>query len=316
MQPNLALVDKLNHWFARNARDLPWRHPGTTPWAILVSEVMSQQTPVARVAPRWREWLGRWPDPASLAEAPKADVLRVWGNLGYPRRALRLQECAQECVVRHGGVLPKNVADLEALPGIGAYTARAVAAYAFEQAVPVVDTNVRRVCHRAAQGNLLQGPARARDLADVADMMPWADPDPTLERRGYTNSHHDPNRRDDALLMTASLMELGSLICQARAPKCNNCPIEDECAWVAAGKPQPSEEEKQSAAQRVQKFEGTDRQVRGLILAELRISTNENVTQDTIDQLWPDQVQLERALNSLVTDGLIDRNAEGYSLPQ
>ena len=312
---DLALISALNHWFARNARDLPWRHIGTSPWAILVSEVMSQQTPVARVAPRWQAWLQRWPTPAALATAATADVIREWGNLGYPRRALRLQECAQACVERFGGELPRSVAELESLPGVGSYTARAVAAYAFEQAVPVVDTNVRRVCHRAAHGNFLQGPARSRDLSDVADMMPWVDHDPALDRRGYRNAGHDRDHRDAALLMTASLMELGSLICQARTPQCELCPIAARCAWVAAGKPAPTEEEKSAAARRVQKFEGTDRQVRGLVLKTLRESATTHVAVNEIDQLWPDRVQLSRAVDSLVADRLIERTHAGITLP-
>ena len=165
-----SLGSLLNDWFHRTARPLPWREPGTSPWAILLSEIMSQQTPVARVEPLWRQWTERWPTPADLADAPVDEVLRAWANLGYPRRALRLRDCARAIVERHDGVVPSDVAELLALPGVGGYPARAVAAFAFGSVVPVVDTNVRRVQRRIVQGEYLQGAAKARDLADVADL--------------------------------------------------------------------------------------------------------------------------------------------------
>ena len=303
----IQFAHDLNQWFARQGRVLPWRHPDISPWAILVSEVMSQQTPVARVIPLWEAWLEKWPEPAALAEAPKSEVLRMWANLGYPRRALRLQECARDCVRRHGGEIPTSVAELEALSGIGTYTARAVAAYAFGQAVPVVDTNVRRVLHRVVFGDFLQGPARARDVADVAELMPWVDEDPSLARRHVEFAHHDPQYREDAQMLTASLMELGALICRAKSPQCDQCPVREHCQWVALGKPAPTEEQQASAAKRVQKFAGTDRQVRGKIMALLRSSANSSATSEEIDLLWPDKVQLARAMHSLVADGLADR---------
>lgn len=330
------LPAKLNAWYARNARDLPWRHPDTTPWAILLSEVMSQQTPVARVIPLWRAWLERWPTPADLAAAPRSEILRMWANLGYPRRALRLKECAIACVERHDGAVPHDIAELEALPGIGHYTARAVAAFAFGQAVPVVDTNVRRVYRRLVDGRYLQGPARARDLADVASLLPHVDPDPRLDGRqllpppqpqptdtgtgtdscagGSTATARDADR-DAANLMCAALMELGALICTAKSPACDQCPVIDDCAWVQAGKPQPTEAEAQAAAQRVQKFVGTDRQVRGKIMGLLREAGEGGVTKKEIDLLWPATEQLERALQSLLDDGLVARDGAKYQLP-
>lgn len=304
----------LNQWFARSGRVLPWRHPNTSPWAILVSEVMSQQTPVARVIPLWEAWLEKWPTPADLAEAPKSEVLKMWANLGYPRRALRLQECARDCVEHHGGEVPTSIAELESLAGIGSYTARAVAAYAFGQAVPVVDTNVRRVVHRAVFGDFLQDPARARDLADTAELMPWVDEDPFFVRRHVEFEHHDPQYREDAQMMTASLMELGALICRARSPQCEQCPVRSHCQWVALGQPAPTEEQQATAAKRVQKFAGTDRQVRGKIMALLRASANSTATSEEIDLLWPDKVQLAKAVDSLVKDGLADR-LEGLDSP-
>ena len=328
------LPAKLNNWYARHARDLPWRHPKTSPWAILLSEVMSQQTPVARVIPLWTAWLERWPTPADLAQAPKSEILRMWANLGYPRRALRLKECAVACVERHGGQVPSDIADLEALPGIGHYTARAVAAFAFGQAVPVVDTNVRRVYRRLVDGRYLQGPARARDLADVASLLPHVDPDPRLVRRhlprpphsqptahpagqptGSTATADAADAADAANLMCAALMELGALVCTAKSPACDHCPVVDDCAWVKAGKPQPTEEEAAAAARRVQKFEGTDRQVRGKIMELLRKTGDGGVTKKEIDLLWSGQEQRERALQSLLNDGLVARDEGKYHLP-
>lgn len=313
------LCAKLNSWFAEHGRALPWRHPDTTPWAVLVSEIMAQQTPVARVIPLWEAWMKRWPTPSDLAAASKADVLTMWANLGYPRRALRLQLAAQGCVEHHNGRVPETVEELEALPGIGAYTARAVAAFAFGQAVPVVDTNVRRVHSRLVKGAFLVGPARSADLVDVADLLPWVDPDPFLIRRHYAAHNADPADRDAANLMCSSLMELGALVCTARSPKCGECPLRSECAWVQAGCPAPSEEEASQAARRVQKFAGTDRQVRGKVMALLRESPNSQVEWAQIAAVWADQAQLERAVRSLVADELVVTVGEeprGLALPR
>ena len=139
-------------WYARNARDLPWRAPGATPWAVLVSEIMLQQTPVARVLPEYLSWLARWPTPAALAAEPAGEAIRQWGRLGYPRRALRLHETATILTTRHGGMVPADRDALLALPGIGSYTAAAVASFAFGQRHAVLDTNVRRVLARLVAG--------------------------------------------------------------------------------------------------------------------------------------------------------------------
>lgn len=305
------LATDLNNWFAEHGRDLLWRHPETSAWGVLVSEVMAQQTPVRRVEPLWREWMLKWPQPADLAEAPTADVLRAWANLGYPRRALRLQECARACVEKHEGKVPTTIAELEALPGVGSYTARAVAAFAYGQAVPVVDTNVRRVYRRVVDGEFLQGPARSRDLRDVAQLLPFVDEDPSISRRQLRNKQlpdlhqGDPGQREAANVMCASLMELGALVCTATNPKCDSCPIENQCRWVALGKPAPTEEAQTAAKKRVQKFAGTDRQVRGKIMAAVRAA--DEVPKVEIVQLWEDHVQLERCLDSLLVDGLVTK---------
>ena len=205
-------------WYDAHARDLPWRRPGTTPWEVLVSEVMSQQTPVARVVPAWQEWMRRWPGPAELAQAPTAAVLRVWGRLGYPRRALRLIECARSVVEQHGGILPDDLDALLALPGVGEYTAGAVLAFAHGRRALVLDTNVRRVLARAVAGQALPAPSLNRAERERAlGLLPDDD---------STAAH-----------WSVAVMELGALVCTAREPNCGVCPWEVSCAWLAAGRP-------------------------------------------------------------------------------
>lgn len=309
----IALAHRLGEWFAEHARPLPWRLPGTSPWAILVSEIMSQQTPVARVAPLWSAWMERWPEPADLAEAPASEVLRMWANLGYPRRALRLKECAEAVTQLHGGQLPTDISSLLALPGIGSYTARAVAAFALEQAVPVVDTNVRRVYKRLVKGEYLQGATRARDLVDVARMMPYLDPDPAvLKTAPELYEEIQPEHKEAALVMCAALMELGALVCVAGTPRCEQCPVQSQCSWVAMGKPEPSEQDQAHAKRRVQKFAGTDRQVRGLVMKLLREADVAGITESDIDAVWPDKLQLWRAVDSLVADGLAEKSINNF----
>ncbi len=282
-----AVVD----WYATAARDLPWRRPGVDAWAVLVSEVMLQQTPVARVEPVWREWLDRWPTPADLAAASPAEVIRAWGKLGYPRRALRLREAAMAVVEQHGGVVPDDVAALEALPGIGTYTARAVACFGYGQAQPVVDTNVRRVVARLLHGRAEAGTARAADLADVLALTP-ADP-------------------DRAVRFSVAAMELGALVCVAGTPRCGVCPVRDRCAWRLAGSP-PAD----GPPRRVQKFTGTDRQVRGRLLDVLR-AAHHPVEAAELDAVWDDAVQRSRCLDSLLVDGLVEQTADGlFTLPE
>lgn len=286
--PRNTVID----WFEANARPLPWREPATTPWAILLSEVMSQQTPVARVAPVWQKWLQRWPDPATFAQAEPAEVLRAWGTLGYPRRALRLLECAQVIVDKHGGEVPSDVDELLALPGIGDYTARAVACFAYQRNVPVVDTNVRRMYARMVDGRPIAPPASKRELAEVEALLP--------DDKGPTFS--------------AGLMELGALICTATSPRCEDCPVQAHCNWFQAGKPAPTEEELRK--KKVQKFAGTDRQVRGLIMKVLR-EAEAPVPREEIDIVWPDGAQRDRALFSLLDDGLAEQDESGlFHLPR
>lgn len=276
-----TFADACIDWYDANARNLPWRTPDTSAWAVLVSEVMLQQTPVARVEPAWRSWLTRWPTAAALAADTPAEAIRRWGRLGYPRRAIRLHACATALVERHGGEVPDDVEALLALPGIGTYTARAVAAFAYGQRHPVVDTNVRRFIARAVNAAPDAGPTTtAADLVETAALLP---PEPARAARA-----------------SIAFMELGALVCTARAPRCLACPLAALCAWRAAGSV-PAH----GPTRRPQAYAGTDRQVRGLLLAVLRESS-EPVPRPRLDAVWPDAVQRARALAGLVDDGLIE----------
>ncbi len=277
--PDLAAP--LTAWYRDNARDLPWRRAGFGAWGTLVSEFMLQQTPVNRVVPLLEAWLERWPTPADLAAAAPADAVRQWANLGYPRRALWLHRAATEIRDRHGGVVPRDVDDLLALTGIGDYTARAVAVFAYGDRHPVVDTNTRRVIARAVTGRSQPGPAAKRDLADMSALLP-----------------------DDiaaAAVVNAAAMELGALVCTARSPRCDACPLADRCAWRAAGYPDTGDTRVKQA-----RYEGSDRQARGAVLRVLRAADTHDVAADDLLADWPDPQQRDRAIDSLVADGLVE----------
>jgi A/G-specific adenine glycosylase len=284
--------ERIADWYAAGHRDLPWRHPDYPAWGILISEFMLQQTPVARVLPRLAEWLARWPTPADLAAVPPGEAVRAWDRLGYPRRALNLHGAAVAIAERHGNRVPSDVDELLALPGVGPYTARAVAAFAYGVRTPVVDTNVRRVLARAIGGRAAPGPPQTRrDLAAMEAILP---PDPSRAR-----------------LVNAGAMELGQTVCTARAPRCDDCPISALCAWRAAGYP----DYEGARAPRQKKYEGSDRQVRGLILRELR-AADVPVPADVLNALWPDATQFDRALAGLLRDGLVvGDKVDGYLLP-
>ena len=276
---------ELVEWYDEARRDLPWRAPGVSAWQILVSEFMLQQTPVARVAPIWVDWVTRWPTPSVTADAGAAELLRAWGKLGYPRRAKRLHECATVIAADHGDSVPDDVETLLTLPGVGEYTARAVACFAYGKRVPVVDINVRRVVARALHGRADAGsPSAVRDHADVAAMLP----------EGQV-----------AVVFSAALMELGATVCTARTPKCGVCPL-TVCAWRSAGYP-PGEGPRKPA----QTYAGTDRQVRGRLLDVLRAGTGP-VQRAELDVVWlTDTAQRDRALDSLLVDGLVEQTADG-----
>ena len=281
-------------WYARNARDLPWRAPGATPWGVLVSEIMLQQTPVARVLPEYLSWMARWPTPAALAASPAGEAIRQWGRLGYPRRALRLHETATILVARHGGTVPADVAALRELPGIGSYTAAAVASFAFGQRHAVLDTNVRRVLSRLITGQ----PLPASSAASVA------------ERRLAESLL--PAEPAVAARWSVAVMELGALVCTAASPRCGGCPVAGDCAWLAAGRPVPPDG---TARRRTQLYDGTDRQCRGRVLAVLR-TAGDPVRRAGFDAVWAERAQLDRALDGLVADGLVDPLPDGrFALP-
>ncbi|MFJ8754342.1 A/G-specific adenine glycosylase [Streptomyces sp. NPDC102441] len=278
-------------WFEQHARDLPWRRPDAGAWGVMVSEFMLQQTPVNRVLPVYEQWMARWPRPADLAADAPGEAVRAWGRLGYPRRALRLHGAAQAITERHGGDVPSEHGQLLALPGIGEYTAAAVASFAYGQRHAVLDTNVRRVFARAATG--IQYPPNATTAAERK-----------LARALL------PEEDERAAGWAAATMELGALVCTAKNEDCTRCPIAGQCAWRLAGKPAH-----QGPPRRGQTYVGTDRQVRGRLLAVLRDAVTP-VPQSTLDSVWEEPVQRARALDGLVADGLVEPLANGrYRLP-
>jgi A/G-specific adenine glycosylase len=287
--PDLATA--LIEWFRGNARALPWRAPGFGAWGVLVSEFMLQQTPVTRVVPHLEAWLTRWPTPAALAADAPAEAVRQWANLGYPRRALWLHRAAVEIRDRHDGVVPREVPALLALTGIGDYTARAVAVFAYGDRHPVVDTNTRRVLARAVEGRSQPGPPSARDLIAMEAVLP-ADVAASA-------------------IVNAAAMELGALVCTARAPRCEACPVSDLCAWRAAGYPDTGDTRRRQA-----RYEGSDRQARGAVLKQLREAAPASVGLATVVADWPDAGQRDRAIDSLIADGLAEAVDGELRLPR
>jgi A/G-specific adenine glycosylase len=288
-----AALDAVVDWFQSQARDLPWRGTHVTPWGVMVSEFMLQQTPVDRVRPVYGAWMERWPTPVALATASPGDAVRAWGRLGYPRRALRLHAAATSCVTDHNGEVPGDVEALRALPGVGDYTAAAIAAFAFGHRTAVLDTNVRRVHAR-----LLDGQAFPRSTS------------PTVGERQRALDLL-PREGADAALASVAVMELGALVCTARTPQCASCPVTSTCAWHTAGLP-PWD----GPARKGQSYAGTDRQCRGALLAVLR-ERHGPVPLDALIQAWPtDAVQRMRALDGLVADGLVEPlDGDEYALP-
>jgi A/G-specific adenine glycosylase len=279
-----TLDDSVLAWYADHARDLPWRGPDASAWSVLVSEVMLQQTPVARVLPVHAAWLHRWPTPADLAAEPSGEAVRAWGRLGYPRRALRLHTAATAIVERYAGDVPDSYDELLTLPGVGDYTAAAVAAFAFGRRHVVLDTNVRRVFARALAGVEFPGVSVRRAERDqAAAVLPVAAP--------------------VAAAWSVAVMELGALVCTSANPRCAECPIASQCAWLAAGSPAHD-----GPPRRGQGWAGTDRQCRGRLLAVLRDSVGP-VHRSRLDAVWADAAQRERCLQTLVGDGLVTQAA-------
>lgn len=286
-----ALAAPLIAWYRDNARDLPWRRPGFGAWGTLVSEFMLQQTPVARVIPHLEAWLERWPTPADLAAAPPADAVTQWANLGYPRRALWLHRAAVEIRDRHDGVVPRDVEALLALTGIGDYTARAVAVFAYGDRHPVVDTNTRRVLARAVDGVAQPGTPGKADLVRMEAEL--------------------PGDVVESAIVNAAAMELGAIVCTARSPKCDVCPLAARCAWRNAGYPASEDRRRRQA-----KYEGSDRQARGAVLKVLREAAPRAVPLDAVIAEWPDPVQRDRAIDSLIADGLAEAADAMLFLPR
>jgi A/G-specific adenine glycosylase len=291
MTPMSELHEPILRWYDAHARELPWRSVAASPWSVMVSEFMLQQTPVVRVLPVHDRWLTRWPTPRALAAEPSGEAVRAWGRLGYPRRALRLHAAATAIVEQHGGEVPASYDDLRALPGIGDYTAAAIATFAYGRRHVVLDTNVRRVFTRAAVGAEFPGAAvtkAERELA--ASLLPQDEP--------------------TAATWSVAVMELGALVCTAANPGCAACPVADVCAWRAAGHPAYD-----GPPRKVQTWAGTDRQCRGRLLAVLR-DTDGEVSRQRLDEAWSDEPQRTRCLAGLVGDGLAVRTDAGtYALP-
>ena len=281
-----SLEKPITQWFAKNKRELPWR--ATTPWGVMVSEFMLQQTPVARVLPKWIEWMERWPSPAELAKATPAQVITAWGRLGYPRRALRLHESAKIIARDFENEVPDSEEVLRSLPGIGDYTAAAISAFAFGANTLVMDVNIRRVLVRVLDGK--EHPTSSPTVRERESRLA------ILPRRNADN-------------WAAATMELGALICTSKNPSCNDCPIISQCKWRKNGYPQSE------LVRKSQDWHGTDRKCRGTIVQALRES--ESLTVSAIKKLWPDESQVEKALETLLADNLIEEQSRSrFRLPQ
>jgi A/G-specific adenine glycosylase len=281
-----SLEKPITQWFAKNKRDLPWRT--TTPWGVMVSEFMLQQTPVARVLPKWNEWMERWPTPAELAIATPAEVITAWGRLGYPRRALRLHESAKIIARDFNNEVPESEEVLRSLPGIGDYTAAAISAFAFGANTLVMDVNIRRVLVRVLDGK--EHPTSSPTVRERESRLA------ILPRRNADN-------------WAAATMELGALICISKNPLCNDCPIISQCKWRKNGYPQSE------LVRKSQDWHGTDRKCRGTIVQALR--ENESLTLSAIKKLWPEESQVEKALETLLADYLIEEHTRSrFRLPQ
>lgn len=287
--PTPPSPDPVLRWYATHARDLPWR--STTPWGVMVSEFMLQQTPVNRVLPYWHEWMRRWPTPAALAHTSPATAIRAWATLGYPRRATRLHQSAIAITSLYRGEVPGTYAELITLPGVGDYTANAILAFAFGQRTTVLDVNVRRVLARAWQGIEFPPAHLSAVERSFADALVPA----TAAR---------------ASRWAAASMELGALICTTKNPDCPTCPLATTCAWRTAGLPRTENRKRRQA-----RYAGSDRAERGRILALLRQS-HTPLTAAALQRGAPDRAQHVRCRTSLRTDGLITHNGKAWALPE
>ncbi len=288
MPPDLTDEQRvLLAWGEEHLRDLPWRAT-RDPWAILVAEVMLGQTQVDRVIPRWRAFMARWPTVGDLAASPLSDVLTFWQGLGYPRRAARLHQAAALMVERDGSV-PDTLDELLRLPGVGAYTARAVLAFAYEADVGVVDTNIARVIARHRGSRLT--PAAAQVAADgwVPTGAGWA--------------------------WNQTLMDVGATLCRP-VPRCGTCPLARACAWSTAGRPEPDPAAGSAGVSRRQaRYEGSDRQARGRILAALGAGPlPADEVAAVLGWVGEDAARAVTLAEGLVADGLVRRAGDEYAL--
>ena len=273
---------EITDWYKKNKRDLPWRK--TTPWGVMVSEYMLQQTPVSRVLPRWNEWMKRWPTPRALSKASKSDLLKAWGSLGYPKRALRLHQAATIIATEHRNKVPGTLEELRALPGIGEYTAAAIYSFAFNKKALVLDVNIRRLFTRALDGKEF----------------------PPLHITNTERKSRTALIPKNAATFAAATMELGALICTAKNPKCNECPIKNKCQWRKLNYP------RSTTPKRTQAWHGTNRQCRGTILKYLR--THDSATHAQLAKTWKEKSQFEECLNNLITEGFIEKERRKYKL--
>lgn len=288
------IADLLLDWFDPQERPLAFRkRDGLTPWAILLSEVMAQQTQADRAAEKWREFLDRWPTPEAMAAAPKADIIAAWSGLGYNRRAVNLHNCAQVVAVEYDGNLPMTAKQLEGLPGIGPYTARAVMAFAFNEPTVPVDTNIARVIARLL--NTVLDRKLAQTLAD-----------------GLVAKTQAPSAT-----LTDAIMDLGATICMAKQAKCSQCPLVGPCAYREQVDMDPFNAEDPAAkgAHRPIKqatFKGSDREVRGAIIRSL--TQTPAISEADLTVLHGDKTP--NLLVALAKDGLIQQDSTGlWSLP-
>ncbi len=289
--PRDRVHDAVLRWYAGHGRDLPWRRPECSPWGVFVSEIMAQQTPISRILEPWTAWLARWPAPADLAAAAPAEAIVAWARLGYPRRALHLHAAAVAMVERHDGQVPDDPAALRALPGVGDYTAAAVASFAFGRPEVVVDTNVRRVLARIATGQAQAAPSLT--AAERALAARWQPAD--VPRANAWN---------------VASMELGALVCTARAPACHRCPARTWCRWLGAGRPAYDGPRRKPPG-----HAGTDREIRGLLLGRVREAAGPVPAAELL-ALPGDPDRGRRCLESLVADGLLVAREAGYDLPR
>lgn len=291
-------------WHARHGRaSLPWRTT-RSPYYTLVSEFMLQQTQVDRVVPKFQAFVAAFPDIASLADASTADVVRFWQGLGYNSRAIRLSDLARAIVDRFDGVIPSSIDELRRLPGIGPYTAAAVAAFAFDKDVAAVDTNLRRVVHRIAFGLEHPPVANAEQLdAKASELLAHG-------------KAHDWN---------SAMMDLGATICTARAPKCLICPVRATCAAAPIDAVQleaaRAEHMKKPSLQNALPFERTTRFARGRIIDALRaLPQGKRISlldlHGQLRELIPERsvTDLGSLVEALERDGLVSRVEEGLAL--